>query len=70
LLLIDPREAEWTPFQTHRYSENLVAPRTLTIIPKRRSGDHFTDGNKGWRIQLAQDESGHRLLLAWSRILG
>ena len=21
-----PHEAEWTPFQTHYYSENLVAP--------------------------------------------
>jgi hypothetical protein len=25
-LLIYPHEAEWTPFQTHCYSENLVAP--------------------------------------------
>jgi hypothetical protein len=25
-LLIYPQEAEWTPFQTHCYSENLVAP--------------------------------------------
>jgi hypothetical protein len=26
LPLIYPHEAEWTPFQTHCYSENLVAP--------------------------------------------
>jgi hypothetical protein len=26
LLLDHPHEAEWTPFQTHHYSENLVAP--------------------------------------------
>jgi hypothetical protein len=25
-LLIYPHEAEWTPFQTHCYAENLVAP--------------------------------------------
>jgi hypothetical protein len=25
-LLNYPHEAEWTPFQTHYYSENLVAP--------------------------------------------
>jgi hypothetical protein len=25
-LLIYAHEAEWTPFQTHRYAENLVAP--------------------------------------------
>jgi hypothetical protein len=26
LLLNYPHEAEWTPFQTHYFSENLVAP--------------------------------------------
>jgi hypothetical protein len=25
-LLSYPHEAEWTPFQTHYFSENLVAP--------------------------------------------
>jgi hypothetical protein len=25
-LLNYPHEAEWTPFQTHYYSENLIAP--------------------------------------------
>jgi hypothetical protein len=41
-------EAEWTPFQTHYYSENLVSPgielgsldlwpSTLTTRPQRRS---------------------------------
>jgi hypothetical protein len=25
-LLVYPHESEWTPFQTHCYSENLVAP--------------------------------------------
>jgi hypothetical protein len=46
-----PHEAEWTPFQTHCYLENLVGhesnPRpldlqlaTLTTIPQRRSYLH------------------------------
>jgi hypothetical protein len=25
---VAPHKAEWTPFQTHYFSENLVAPRT------------------------------------------
>jgi hypothetical protein len=25
-LLIYPHEAEWTPFQNHDFSENLIAP--------------------------------------------
>jgi hypothetical protein len=41
-LLIYSQEAEWTPFQTHSYSENLVAP---TIEPgtsgsAARKSDH------------------------------
>jgi hypothetical protein len=47
-LLIYPHEAEWTPFQTHCYTENLVAPRIepgtyvcsqelLITRPQRRS---------------------------------
>jgi hypothetical protein len=47
-LLSCTHEAEWTPFQTHYFSENLVAPRiepgppdllprTLTTRPQRRS---------------------------------
>jgi hypothetical protein len=43
-LLIYPHEAEWTPFQTHRYAENLVAPG---IEPGNsglaaRNSDHWT----------------------------
>jgi hypothetical protein len=45
--------AEWTPFQTHCYSENLVAqriepgplcqkPGTLTTRPQRRSSSYHT----------------------------
>jgi hypothetical protein len=34
-LLIYPHEAEWTPFQTHCYAENLIAPG---IEP--RTSDH------------------------------
>jgi hypothetical protein len=44
--------AEWTPFQTHSYSENLVGsgiesgisglqPRTLTTRPQRRSSCEY-----------------------------
>jgi hypothetical protein len=47
-LLECTHEAEWTPFQTHYFSENLVAPgierghldlypETLTTRPQRRS---------------------------------
>jgi hypothetical protein len=34
--------AEWTPFQTHRYSENLVAPRIEhgTSGSAARKSDH------------------------------
>jgi hypothetical protein len=46
-LPIYPHEAEWTPFQTHYFSENLIAPgiepgtfgsvaRNLTTRPQRR----------------------------------
>jgi hypothetical protein len=43
-LLIYPHEAEWTLFQTHRYSENLVG---LWIEPgpcgsAARNSDHYT----------------------------
>jgi hypothetical protein len=30
-LLSYPHEAEWTPFQTHYFSENLVAPGIVRI---------------------------------------
>jgi hypothetical protein len=40
--LIYPHEAEWTPFQTHCYAENLVAsaiePRTFGLAV--RNSDH------------------------------
>jgi hypothetical protein len=43
-LLICQHEAEWTPFQTHCYSENLVAPgiepRTSGLAA--RKSDHLT----------------------------
>jgi hypothetical protein len=52
-LLIYPHEAEWTPFQTHSYAKNLVAPeiepRTSGLVV--RNSDHWTteaadnDGN-------------------------
>jgi hypothetical protein len=41
-LLNYPHEAEWTPFQTHYFSENLVAPgiepRTSGFVA--RNSDH------------------------------
>jgi hypothetical protein len=43
-LLIYPHEAEWTPFQTHCYSENLVAPaiESGTSVSAARNSDHET----------------------------
>ena len=37
-----PHEAEWTPFQTHYYSENLVAPgiEPGTSVSVARNSDH------------------------------
>jgi hypothetical protein len=39
-----PYEAEWTPFQTHYFSENLVAPgmEAGTSESVARNSDHFT----------------------------
>jgi hypothetical protein len=43
-LLIYPHEAECTPFQTHVFSENLVAPRIEceTSTSAARNFDHQT----------------------------
>jgi hypothetical protein len=43
-LLIYPHEAEWTPFQTHCYSGNLVAPviEPGTSGLAARNSDHWT----------------------------
>jgi hypothetical protein len=41
-LLIYPHEAEWTPFQTHCHSENLVAPG---IEPGASAGRKVTTRN-------------------------
>jgi hypothetical protein len=37
-------EAEWTPFQTHCFSENMVAPgiERETFGPVARHFDHYT----------------------------
>ena len=37
-------QAEWTPFQTHYYSENLVAPgiEPGTSVSVARNSDHYT----------------------------
>jgi hypothetical protein len=42
--LIYPHEAEWTPFETHYYSENLVAPgvEPETFGSAARNSDHLT----------------------------
>jgi hypothetical protein len=56
-LLSCTHEAEWTPFQTRYFSENVVAPgielgsldlqrRTLTTRPQRRSPYEAIKGNK------------------------
>jgi hypothetical protein len=39
-----PYEAEWTPFQTHYFSENLVAPgiKPGTSGSVARNSDHWT----------------------------
>jgi hypothetical protein len=45
-LLIYPHEAEWTPFQTHYCSENLVAPVIEPGTSRsavRKSGDQTTE---------------------------
>jgi hypothetical protein len=44
LLLNYPHEVEWTPFQTHCYSENLVAPgiELGTSVSAARNSDHET----------------------------
>jgi hypothetical protein len=41
-LLIYPHEAEWTPFQTHCYSENLATPgiESGTSVSAARNSDH------------------------------
>jgi hypothetical protein len=41
-LLSCTHEAEWTPFQTHYFSENLEAPgnRTRTSASVARNSDH------------------------------
>jgi hypothetical protein len=43
-LLIYAHKAEWTPFQTHCYSENLVTPGIEPGIPvyAARNSDHQT----------------------------
>jgi hypothetical protein len=43
-LLIYVHEAEWTPFHTHRYSDNLVALgiEPGTFVPAARNSDHET----------------------------
>jgi hypothetical protein len=42
--LIYPHEAEWTPFETHCYSENLVAPEIepATSGLAAKNSDHYT----------------------------
>jgi hypothetical protein len=44
LLLIYPHEAEWSPFHTHYFSENLVAPgiEPGTSGSVARNSDHFS----------------------------
>jgi hypothetical protein len=41
-LLSYPHEAEWTPYQTHYYQENLVAPgiESGTSGSAARNSDH------------------------------
>jgi hypothetical protein len=43
-ILIYPHEAEWTPFQTHYFSENLVAPgiEPGASVSVARNSDHKT----------------------------
>jgi hypothetical protein len=43
-LLIYPQEAEWIPFQTNCYSENLAAPRIEpgTSASAARNSDDYT----------------------------
>jgi hypothetical protein len=43
-LLIYAHEANWTPFQTHCYIENLLAPgiEPGTSVPAARNSDHET----------------------------
>jgi hypothetical protein len=43
-LLSYPHEFEWTPFQTHYFSENLVAPgiELGTSGSVARNSDHYT----------------------------
>jgi hypothetical protein len=49
-LLSCTQEAEWTPFQTHHFSEHLVAPEiehgTLATRPRRRSDACSIGNNK------------------------
>jgi hypothetical protein len=40
LFLNYPHEAEWTPFQTHYFSENLVTPGIETSGYVARNSDH------------------------------
>jgi hypothetical protein len=51
-LLIYPHEAEWTPFQTHCYSENVVAPgiESGTSGSVDRNSDHFTTESVSNRV--------------------
>jgi hypothetical protein len=53
-LLSYPHEAEWTPFQAHEFSENLVAPEiyTGTSGSVARNSDHYTTGAVGLKHQI------------------
>jgi hypothetical protein len=53
-LLIYPHEAEWTPYQTHCYTENLVAPgiEPRTSGSAVRSSDHRGNPQKTHEIRL------------------
>jgi hypothetical protein len=56
-LLNYPHEAEWTPFQIHYISENLVAPRVEpgTSGSVVRNSDHQTTEAVGNKIERTEN---------------
>jgi hypothetical protein len=50
-------EAEWSPFQTHYFSENLVAPG----IKPGTSGSVASKGHQRERLQLGISEYGFKI---------
>ena len=54
---VRPHEAEWTPFQTHFYSENLVAPgiEPGTSVSVARNSEELTVCTNYVSVKLCEE---------------